>query len=61
MNNVNAQLEIAAQWLREGAIALRGKEPSADMYRVADDCERAAGKEPSGESFIAEKKKGRVK
>lgn len=24
------QLEIAAQWLREGAIALRGKAPAAD-------------------------------
>jgi hypothetical protein len=43
MTTPNTQLEIAAQWLREGAIALRGGQPAEDLYRVAEDCLRAAG------------------
>ena len=48
------QLQVAARWLREGALALRGSGPSGEMYRVANDCEAAAGVESTGDAWVAD-------
>jgi hypothetical protein len=57
MTTPNTQLETAAQWLREGAIALRGREPAADLYRVAEDCLKAAGVPHDTEEWLAKRGK----
>lgn len=42
--NPATQLEIAAQWLREAALALAPNKDAHQFNRVAEDCERAARK-----------------
>jgi hypothetical protein len=57
MTTPTAQLEIAAQWLREGAIALRGKYPAEDLYRVAEDCLRIAGVPQGTDEWLHNRRK----
>lgn len=57
MTTPATQLEVAAQWLREGALALRGREPAVDMYRVAEDCLRVAGKAQTTVEWVANGRK----
>lgn len=48
MTTATTQLEIAAQWLKEAAIIVRGKGfkiESYDLERVAHDCLAVAKKE----------------
>jgi hypothetical protein len=56
MTAPSVQLEVAAQWLFEGALALRGKEPADDLYRVAEDCLRVAGKPMTSEQWLRSRK-----
>jgi hypothetical protein len=45
MTTAATQLEVAAQWLREAALIVRGKGyriESYDLERVAFDCEKVA-------------------
>ncbi|MBZ9943474.1 hypothetical protein LB533_20520 [Mesorhizobium sp. BR1-1-13] len=43
MTTPATQLEIAAQWLKEAAMLLRGNKDAYQFSRVAEDCLRVAG------------------